>query len=136
MIETRLIFDTGTFVLIWLVQLIIYPSFQFQTKEDFQNWHQIYTRRLTYIVAPLLAGQGLSIAHEFFTQMSLFSFIQGCLITGVMFHTFIYFIPLHSKLQTSYTPDLVKKLISKNWIRTVVWSLILINDIVYFFVSY
>ncbi len=131
MTEARLIFDTGTFVLIWLVQLIIYPSFQFQSKKEFTDWHRVYTKRLTYIVAPLLAGQGLSIAYLFFTEISLFSFVQSCLITGVMFYTFIYFIPLHSKLQLQHTPDLIKKLISKNWTRTIVWSIILGNDIIY-----
>lgn len=133
MTELRLIFDTGTFVLIWMVQLIVYPSFLYYSKDEFLTWHKKYTQSLVIIVLPLLAGQGLSIAYHFFSEMTLFTFIQGSLITAVTLHTFIYFIPLHSQLQSNYSIELVKKLINKNWIRTIVWTLILFVDLGFYF---
>lgn len=135
MIETRLIFDTSTFMLIWMTQLIVYPSFRYFSKDEFKKWHAQYTRSLTLIVAPLLAGQGLSIAYQFFSDVNWYTTICGFLITVVIIYTFVVFIPLHAKLQEYPSTALINKLIHLNWYRAVLWSLLLFLDIAYYLVA-
>jgi len=53
----RVAFDFGMLVLIWLVQLIIYPSFEFTDKDAFLGWHEKYTGLITVVVLPLMLGQ-------------------------------------------------------------------------------
>ncbi|MEO1009857.1 MAG: hypothetical protein AAFX53_01035 [Bacteroidota bacterium] len=53
----RLLCDFGLVVLIWSVQLIIYPSFQFYNPIELLLWHGIYVHRITYVVLPLMVGQ-------------------------------------------------------------------------------
>ena len=50
----RLLIDFGFVVLIWAVQLVIYPSFGFYAKANLFEWHKSYTARVTYIVLPLM----------------------------------------------------------------------------------
>lgn len=131
MIESRLFFDTGMFILIWLVQLIIYPSFLFYSKENFLKWHKSYTKALMLIVGPLLAGQGLTVAYQFFTTYSFYSFISSILITSAVVYTFIHFIPLHAELERNHSFKTIKKLINNNWYRTFIWTLVVIIDVFY-----
>jgi hypothetical protein len=49
--------DFGLFILIWLVQLIIYPSFEFTSSVHFRQWHYRYTGLITIFVAPLMFSQ-------------------------------------------------------------------------------
>ncbi len=133
--EIRLLFDTGTFMLIWLVQLIIYPSFLYYTPEAFLKWHRKYTASLTIIVAPLLAGQGLSVAYQFFTDMSLYTFSVALLISSVTVFTFVFFMPLHMRLQNAHSEKDIRRLIYTNWFRTLIWSLVLLIDVGYWLLN-
>ena len=49
--------DFGLFILIWLTQLVIYPSFTYFREQDLTRWHRKYTRAISYIVMPLMLGQ-------------------------------------------------------------------------------
>jgi len=51
----RVAVDFGMLILIWLVQLIIYPSFQYSARESFIQWHEKYTGLITLVVLPSVA---------------------------------------------------------------------------------
>ncbi|MEL7161763.1 MAG: hypothetical protein AAFN92_13465, partial [Bacteroidota bacterium] len=53
----RLAVDTAALVLIWLVQLVIYPAFLYYAEADFRGWHPVYTQRVTYVVLPVMLAQ-------------------------------------------------------------------------------
>ena len=55
--EHILAIDFGMFVLIWLVQLIIYPVLDEVSIEKFSKWHEIYCRRIAFVVLPLMIAQ-------------------------------------------------------------------------------
>ena len=58
MIEiTRLLLDFGLCILIWMVQLIVYPSFLFFSDNNLFTWHKTYTKAIALIVMPLMLGQ-------------------------------------------------------------------------------
>ena len=70
MIEiTRLVLDVGLLVLIWMIQLIVYPSFLFYTAKELIAWHKMYTKAIALIVIPLMLGQlGIIIYQVFLVQ--------------------------------------------------------------------
>lgn len=49
--------DFGLVVLVWMTQLIVYPSFLAADPSRFVAWHRTYTRRITLLVVPLMFGQ-------------------------------------------------------------------------------
>ena len=56
-VEANRLASFGLVVLIWLVQVVIYPAFAEIAPEHFTRWHAGYTRAVTWIVAPLMLGQ-------------------------------------------------------------------------------
>ena len=126
----RILFDTGLLILIWMVQLVIYPSFLFYKNEGLANWHKKYTISISYIVAPLMIGQlGIAIYQLIITDYS-FTIIYFILVAFNWFITFRVFVPLHSKIAKGIQDKvMLKKLVFYNWLRTVVWTLIFIMSL-------
>lgn len=117
------IVNFGLVVLIWLVQLIIYPSFEHVRDEDFSVWHRRYVRNITAIVAPLMITQLLLIIlnlrnHPGPADM----FILGCVIM-VWLSSFTLSVPCHKQLQDGGKNEkIIRRLVRTNWIRTILWS--------------
>lgn len=122
---TRLV-DFGLFVLIWMVQLIAYPSFRFFGKSDLHAWHEYYTKMITLFVVPLMFGQ-LAL-HLYGMIKSNFHWIQitsFTMIIGAWFLTFMKAVPLHRQIGAGVDlQNSITKLIQVNWIRTVLWTLV------------
>lgn len=117
--------DAGLFVLIWIVQLIIYPSFGKIDQSAFIEWHRSYTMNITLVVAPLMFAQlGLSI-YELWVTPTAFSWIRILMIGAVWVLTFFLAVPVHNSLDIEgNTPTLVQDLVRANWPRTAIWTLI------------
>lgn len=128
-----LLFDAGLFVLIWMVQLVVYPSFLYFDKENLVKWHQQYTKGLSIIVVPLMVGQ-LSISILQLVQLpSLEMIIHLIMVSAVWVSTFVQFVPIHTKITNhKATEKLLKQLVIKNWLRTFLWTLILCFSLYYF----
>ena len=74
MLETiRLICDSGLLILIWMVQLVIYPSFSYYKQEDLFKWHETYTKRIAVIVIPLMLGQLITSSIQIYTNLDFYS---------------------------------------------------------------
>jgi len=123
--EIRPLIDFGLFILIWLVQLIVYPSFRLMSSTQLVAWHTKYTPRITAVVAPLMLAQ-LAISILFVSnEMEPASILYFALVVSMWLLTFSFFIPLHNKIQKGEASEkLLKNLITVNWARTVVWTLI------------
>jgi len=88
----------GLVVLIWMVQLIIYPSFLYYETKNLVIWHQKYTGQITIIVAPLMFAQlGLSVL-EAYSNLAALSIAQLSLVIFAWFFTFVFFVLTHNKL--------------------------------------
>lgn len=123
----RILFDTGLLVLIWMVQLIVYPSFLFYGKEKLQYWHSIYVKRISFIVIPLMFGQTLVAGYQLYQGISTYTLGSIFLILAVWALTFLLFVPRHNAISnSSYTRKTLTELVSLNWYRTLVWTLILL----------
>lgn len=129
----RLAIDFALVVLIFMVQLLIYPSFRFFEAAGLAAWHRIYTRNMTFIVAPLMIAQ-LGLAMYFFKvfpAMFAPNVIYMTLVSACWLVTFFIFIPLHARIDKEPAhKNLSIKLTNLNWIRVALWVLILALDIV------
>lgn len=120
----RIVIDFGLVVLIWIVQLIVYPGYSFYSDENLLKWHKYYTPRITVVVAPMMFVQmGIAIYLSLF-EFSIPNLIYFLLVLSTWVSTFSYFVPLHQKIEANQEiKPSAKKLTFGNWIRTFQWTL-------------
>ena len=129
----RIAVDFGLMVLIWMVQLLIYPGFEYLAASTFHRWHRKYARNMTFIVAPMMFIQVFLAGYFFLYQPDLQSWniIYAILVALTWISTFLIFIPLHKKLDDEpHNVEVCRKLTKRNWLRVVLWTAIVILDVV------
>lgn len=121
----RLLFDFGLLVLIWIVQLIIYPSFQYYSNSNLETWHPIYTKAISCVVIPLMLGQLIVSIFQILKVRNPYTIISfGCIVI-VWLLTFLIFVPIHNVLGSDKIEESnLVALVNLNWFRTGLWSLI------------
>ncbi len=124
MLVARLCIDFGLFILIWMVQLIVYPSFIYIDANLFSQWHDKYTGLISVFVVPLMFTQVGLVLYQFITTQKVLVLIVGLLVLLIWINTFLYAIPCHNKLQVGKDLEVVEQLIKINWWRTILWSLV------------
>ena len=123
----RIIVDSLLFMLILLVQLIIYPVFHNISSDIFSEWHYSYMQKISLIVGPLMLLQPIIIITQCITKNSMLSYLSVLTILTVWLVTFFYSVPCHNLLQQNgYDKIVVDKLIITNWLRTIPWGICLI----------
>lgn len=128
-----LVLDSGTLVLIWTVQWMIYPSFPYYSREDFLPWHNKYAPRMGRIAGPLMVLQVLGYAFLLVEDFGALS-IAKCICVGITWvMTMGIFVPLHTKISRGhYDESDLKSLISKNYIRSWSWTLLFVLEVLSF----
>lgn len=119
--------NLGMAVLIWLVQIVIYPSFRHCDERGFRSWHESYTGRITFVVAPLMFAQLGLVAYITLQEGRLLDIaaLTSCLVAWIA--TFAFSVPCHSALQARGRDlEIVERLIRTNWIRTAAWTAVLV----------
>ena len=126
MIEiTRLVLDVGLLVLIWMIQLIVYPSFLFYTAKELIAWHKMYTKAIALIVIPLMLGQLGIIIYQVFLVQNTYTLTSIILVVFLWGITLLKFAPMHQQISAGNTHEqLLKKLVQNNWIRTLIWTIL------------
>ena len=128
----QLLFDFGLVVLIWLVQLIIYPSFCKMQAEDLKNWHRSYTQRISIVVMPLMLGQLFILIYQVWNEVSALNLATLAMVLGAWLITFLFFVPAHNKITSgNFNQRSLKKLVEVNWWRTVLWSLVFLINLLF-----
>ena len=121
--------DVALAMLLWLVQLVIYPAYLSIDKKQFPAWHHRYMRTISFVVIPLILAQALCIGFQCLENDSLLVRAQVILFVIAWTTTFALSVPCHKKLQTKgWDEDLIKRLIHTNWIRTIAWTALLMLD--------
>lgn len=121
----RLLIDFGLVVLIWMVQLVIYPSFLHYTTDGLVVWHRKYTSLIGVIVSPLMLLQlGISI-YQITITVDLYT-ISSLVIVGIIWTaTFLQFVPIHNTISKGAVSErMLLSLVKKNWSRTFLWTLL------------
>lgn len=130
----RLLIDFGFVVLIWAVQLVIYPSFGYYSKENLYNWHRSYTTRVTFIVLPLMFSQLVLAVIQLWQNQNWFTILSIIIIASLWLLTFLVFVPLHVSIDENVPRENVTdKLVTKNWIRTFLWTLLFVLSLVHLY---
>lgn len=108
--------------LIWVIQLIHYPAFAVIEPARFGRFHQLHSRALMWIAGPAMIV-------ELATAIAIAALYGGLLwslnlaLTCVLWlATFLLIVPLHNTLSAEQNPDVISKMCSYNWIRTVLWT--------------
>ena len=55
-------------ILIWVVQIIVYPTFHKIKNEEFVDWHRKYCNAIGFFVLPVMSCQLLEAASACFSQ--------------------------------------------------------------------
>jgi hypothetical protein len=126
--QFQLMADSGLLVLICLVQVIIYPSFDYIERENFKNWHIRYTAVISLIVVPLMLLQiGVELCHALVAEPR---WSRALLIGVVLIATFSLSVPCHKELQSMGKCTLIiRKLVLTNWIRTLFWTILFLQTL-------
>lgn len=112
----ELMVSSGLLILIWLIQILHYPAFHYVDRTTFPQFAKFHSSRISMIVIPLMFLElGLAIYNPRVLILTL--------VTGIWLSTFLLQVPCHNKLSVGHDPRIVDRLISTNWIRTVLWSL-------------
>jgi len=115
--------DCSLLILIWIVQLAIYPSFQFMSTEQLIQWHAKYSERMAWIAGPLILLQTTIVSIQIAQETSAIHILSGCVVGVTWMLTYFVSIPLHRAIsQDGAGPVVLKKLVDTNWYRTICWS--------------
>ncbi len=130
-LQISLLIDVGLVVLIWLVQLIIYPSFTYYKPENLFKWHQKYTTRLAFVVIPLMLSQLVLAIIAVVYELHIMNICSLFIVLFLWIFTFTSFAPLHHKISEGNTnQSLLQLLIQRNWIRTFLWSFLFVFHLI------
>lgn len=112
---------------IWLVQIVHYPLFQFVGKERYTEFHAAHMNWISFVVAPLMIVEAFSTALIIFyppanSDWRILWF--GLILVGVIWaSTFFLQVPLHEKLAQGFDAETHRALVNTNWIRTAAWTM-------------
>ena len=123
----RHVVDFGLVVLIWLVQLIIYPSFRYVDRTQLELWHKRYVARITAVVGPLMIAQVLVLSLQVTLEMNWLHALSLVLVGFCWLSSFGLSIPCHRKIEHGQgTADVLECLVRTNWPRTVLWTAVFV----------
>jgi hypothetical protein len=122
--------------LIWLIQILHYPSFKFIDQTQFVEFESFHTSRITLIVGPLMVLELILAALLFINDMNFIFGLNLILVILIWLITFFISVPLHQKLIKGYDLTTIEKLCRTNWYRTLIWSLKWIISLAVFLVAY
>lgn len=112
--------------LIWFVQVVHYPLFGQVGAERFTRYEQDHQRRTTRVVAPLMlveaATAALLVAFTPAGVSSLLPITGLALVVMLWLSTFLWQVPLHTRLQSAFQPSAHTWLVRSNWLRTFGWT--------------
>ncbi|NQZ75634.1 MAG: hypothetical protein HRT61_05910 [Ekhidna sp.] len=127
----KLLIDFGLVILIWMTQLVVYPSFTYFSESDLVNWHSRYTTAISIIVMPLMLAQ---VAIHGGGLISDFTWLKVAVVVFIglaWVNTFFFAVPLHSQIDMGRSVnEAAHSLVRVNWYRTVLWSLVFLAGLV------
>ena len=123
--ELHSLVDFGMCVVLWLVQLVIYPSFLRVEPSKLIAWHKVYTFCVSFVILPLMFGQLVLTILSVLEGPSILEWVAFAFVLVCWILTFFVSVPLHRKIeQNDITRETRQKLITTNWPRTILWSVI------------
>ncbi len=109
---------------IWMVQVVQYPGFARVGPDAFPAFHNHHCRRIGLLVGVLMPVELLSgIALAWLGEPAWFWRVMLAALLAIWASTAFLQGPLHGRLATEGPqPELIRRLVAGNWIRTVLWT--------------
>lgn len=111
--------------LIWTIQLVHYPGFAFVEDSTFVKFSQFHSKRISFIVVPVMLTELLSALMLWFRDGENHSFwlwnFVGVLL--IWLATFTLSVPCHTLMSKGKDLQVIQRLVQTNWPRTLIWTL-------------
>lgn len=105
---------------IFLIQLIHYPSFNMIDKQYFVEFHSRHTQALGWVAGPFMLAELLTAL--WLARLGNGWFVVNALLTGILWVvTFAISVPYHHQLESGFDEKAWKGLTKSNWLRTTIW---------------
>tara|TARA_Y100000739_G_C20397078_1_gene368392 strand:- start:149 stop:553 length:405 start_codon:yes stop_codon:yes gene_type:complete len=112
--------------LIWLIQLVHYPLFNYVGSEEFIVFHDNHKILITPVVGTVMIVElvtSVIILFQPHCGIRNWLSIVGIILLGIIWSSTIFFqIPIHNTLSSKFNENALIMLINTNWIRTICWS--------------
>ncbi len=112
--------------LIWIVQVVHYPLFARVGTEIYPAYQSQHEKLITFVVIlPMVIELVTSILLAKFTPPGV---SRSLVIAGIVLVVLIWLstaflqVPCHAKLASGFDPEVHRRLVHSNWIRTIAWS--------------
>ena len=121
----HLIFTSIMTGVIWVIQIVHYPSFHFIEKELYTAFQKFHMNKISIIVIPIMLAELITGMMLFLDKSSKspFLIISFVILVLIWLITGVFFSKAHNELITGYQELVVNQLIAMNWIRTLLWTL-------------
>lgn len=108
---------------IWVVQLVHYPSFAFVHPDQFVAFHGHHVTSIGMIVVPIMLLELGFSGWLSYVVWNKLGWIQLLLVISIWLVTALLQVPTHNILEQGYKQDVVQQLITENWYRTALWTI-------------
>ncbi|MBD64781.1 MAG: hypothetical protein CME62_06215 [Halobacteriovoraceae bacterium] len=115
--------------LIWTIQMVHYPSFRYIAPSEFKRFTSFHQSAITLIVGPLMLLELILSIILVYYALNFMTVINLLLVLGIWLVTIFISMPCHQKLSEAFHPKVIARLISTNWIRTLLWSVKLLVSV-------
>ena len=113
----------GMALVIWIVQVIIYPGLSHYPEERLKAWHALYTGRISPFVVPLMLAQLGLLAWGAYAGGGPAVHAMLVMVLMAWGVTFKFSVPLHRRITRGEDPlGAARLLVRTNWPRTVLWT--------------
>jgi predicted cobalt transporter CbtA len=116
----------GMVGVIWMVQLVHYPLLGRLSELEPIAAAVDHQRRITWVVGPLMAAEGVTalvlLARRPDSMSAASAWSAATLLGVALLSTVFVQVPLHTRLAEGHDDEVVRSLISTNWVRTAAWT--------------
>lgn len=116
-------FMTGV---IWCVQIAHYPLMSGWPHDDFGRWEALHRSRIGGVVVPAMLIEGMAAAALIVRRPAgvpaWLAWAAAIALVAIWGSTFLVQVPLHERLSAGWDAAAHVRLVSTNWIRTLLWS--------------
>ena len=118
---------------IWIIQLVHYPSFHFIELKQYTTFQRFHMSRISYVVIPAMLTELFTLILIVISmdQIDTLVLASAILLIFIWLITAVFFSGVHQKLTLGYDQTVVDKLVKLNWGRTLMWTLRLLLISIY-----
>ena len=118
---------------IWIIQLVHYPSFHFIELKQYTTFQRFHMSRISYVVIPAMLTELFTLILIIISmdQIDTLVLASAILLIFIWLITAVFFSGVHQKLTLGYDQTVVDKLVKLNWGRTLLWTLRLLLVSIY-----